>query len=141
MAKAELKTKKNKLSVSAFLNGIEDAKRKQDAKAIHKLMREVTGSRAAMWGDSIVGYGKCHMVYESGRELDWMHVGFSPRKAQLVLYIMDGFSGHKGLMKKLGKFKTGKSCLYVKKLEDVDLTVLRDLVEKSVAHMKKKYPS
>ncbi len=136
---AELKTKKNRQSVTAFLNGIEDDAKRKDAKRIHKLMREATGERAAMWGDSIIGYGACHMVYASGRELDWFLVGFSPRKRNLVLYITPGFSGYARQLARLGKHKTGKSCLYLNKLADVELDVLRELVEESVAYMRKKY--
>ena len=130
---AELKTKKNRASVAKFLNSVKDPARRKDAKAVHALMKEVTGEKAVMWGPSIVGYGSYHYRYASGREGDWMLTGFSPRKQALSLYIMDGFGGYRPLLKKLGKFKTGKSCLYVKSLEDVDLDVLRELIAKSVA--------
>ena len=135
---AELKTQKTKASVAAFLNSIEDEKKRKDAKAIDKLMREVTGAKPAMWGPSIVGYGKYHYKYASGREGDWFQTGFSPRKQNLTLYIMDGFSKQATMLKKLGKHKTGKSCLYIKRLEDVDLGVLRQMIEASVARTSKK---
>ena len=138
---AELKTKQNRASVRGFLDAIEDDAKRTDAKTIHKLMRAVTGERAAMWGESIVGYGRCHMVYETGRELDWFLCGFSPRKRNLVLYVMPGFSGYEPLLARLGKYKTGKSCLYLNKLADVDLDALRELVEASVASMRARYPS
>ena len=136
---AELKTSKNKASVTAFLDAIADDQQRKDAKAIHKLMRAASGARAAMWGESIVGYGACRMVYESGRELDWFLVGFSPRKRNLVLYIMPGFRDYEAVLGRLGKFKHGKSCLYLNKLADVDVDALRELVEGSVAFMKQKY--
>ena len=98
-------------------------------------MKEVTGSRPKMWGDSIVGFGSCHYKYASGREGDWFVAGFSPRKANLTLYIMAGFSRYKELLAKLGRHKTGKSCLYIKRLADIDLAILRQLVEDSVAHV------
>ncbi len=132
----ELKTKKNTASVSAFLNAIEDPQRRKDCKAVAKFMREATGSRGAMWGDAIVGFGSYHYKYASGREGDWMLCGFSPRKQNLTLYIMSGFSMYDKLLAKLGKHKTGKSCLYIKKLEDVDTEVLRELIRHSVEHLK-----
>ena len=105
-----------------------------------KLMRETTGNRATMWGSSIVGFGKYHYKYESGREGDFFLTGFAPRKQALTIYIVNGFKPHANLMEKLGKFKTGKSCLYVKTLDDIDRSVLETLVQASVAYMRKKYP-
>ncbi len=134
---SELKTKQNKASVSAFLQSIEDPQKRKDAKAVAKMMREATGAKAKMWGTNIVGYGNYHYKYASGREGDWFLSGFSPRKQALTLYIMSGFQGQDALLKKLGKFKTGKACLYIKKLEDVDLAVLRKLIDKSVARKQK----
>jgi len=139
--KTQNKTARTGTSVSEFLKGVDDPQKRKDCKAVAKMMREITGQRAAMWGTSIVGFGTYHYVYESGREGDFFLAGFSPRKQNLTLYIMDGFSGYKGLMKKLGKYKTGKSCLYIKRLEDVDEGVLRKLIEGSVAATRKKYPS
>jgi hypothetical protein len=134
---AELKTKKNRASVAAYLDAIADPDQRKDAKTVAKLMREVTGEKPAMWGTSIVGYGNYHYRYASGREGDWMLTGFSARKGNLTLYIMAGFAAYAALLKKLGKHKTGKSCLYVKCLEDIDLAVLRQLVAASVEHMRK----
>ncbi len=131
---AELKTKKTKASVSAFLNAIEDDQQRKDAKTIAKVMKEATGARPAMWGPNMVGFGQYHYKYASGREADWFLTGFSPRKQNLTVYIMDGFKARGALLKKLGKHKTGKSCLYVKRLADVDVDVLCRLIEASVAH-------
>ena len=129
---AELKTKKNKASVTAFLNSVEDEKRRKDSKRVLKMMKEITGKKPEMWGASIVGFGSYDYKYASGQEGNWFKVGFSPRKTALTLYIMTGFSRYASLMKKLGKYKTGKSCLYIKKLEDIDMDVLRELIEESV---------
>ncbi len=132
---AELKTKPNSASVKDFIDGIEDERKRKDARAILKLMKEVTGKRPKMWGASIVGFGTYHYKYASGREGDWFVAGFSPRKQNLTLYIMSGFKGHDKLLAKLGKHKTGKSCLYINKLEDVNMTVLRELVKKSADYV------
>ena len=129
---AELKTKQTKASVSAFLNGIGDPKKRKDAKTVAKMMREITGKAPKMWGPGIVGYGTYHYKYATGREGDWFLTGFSSRKQALTLYIMSGFYGDEPLLKKLGKYKTGKACLYIKKLEDVDQGTLRKLIERSV---------
>lgn len=131
----ELKTQKNDASVEEFLDSVENEKKRQDSYAILELMKDVTGEEPAMWGTSIVGFGSYHYKYASGRENEWFLVGFSPRKQNLTLYIMSGFDEYESLLEDLGKHKTGKSCLYINKLEDVDLSTLRDLVEKSVAHM------
>lgn len=128
---AELKTTPTGVSVAKFLNAVENDRRRADAKKVAKMMREVTGERPRMWGPSIVGYGKYDYRYETGRTGEWMATGFSPRKSALTLYIMTGFRGYDALMKKLGKYKTGKSCLYINKLEDVDFDVLTDLVRRS----------
>ncbi len=133
---AELKTKKNDASVMDFLNSVENDTRRSDALKVNELMNEITGEEPKMWGGSIVGYGSVHLKYASGRELDWMLIGFSPRKQSLSLYIMDGFKKYDELLSKLGKFKTGKSCLYVNKLEDVDIQVLTELVTLSVEFMR-----
>jgi hypothetical protein len=133
----ELKTKRNKGDVKAFLNSVPDEKKRQDSFEILELMQEVTGMQPEMWGDSIVGFGSYHYKYASGREGDWMLTGFSPRKQNLTLYIMPGFEKYDQLLSKLGKHSIGKSCLYVKKLEDVDTDVLKELVKQSVEHMQK----
>lgn len=129
---AEPKTKKTGASVSKFLDGIRDERTRKDCKTIGRMMREATGAQAKMWGTSIVGYGSYHYRYASGREGDWFLTGFAPRAGSLTLYIMDGFQRRAPLMKKLGPHKTGKSCLYIKKLEDIDLDVLRRLIHLSV---------
>ncbi len=129
---AENKTKPTTLSVPAFLDACAD-ERRADAKALAKLMQKVTGDKPTMWGPSIVGFGSYHYTYASGREGDAPIVGFSPRKAANVLYGAIGFGGAEGLLAKLGKHTTGKGCLYIKKLADVDVTVLETLLEKAVA--------
>ena len=134
---AELKTKPTAASVSDFLDTVDDEERRKDCLAVVKIMQKATGAKAKMWGPSIVGFGDHRYKYESGRELDWFLTGFSPRKKELTLYIMPGFERYEELMSSLGKYKTGKSCLYIKRLADVDTTVLRTLVEDSVKHMKK----
>jgi hypothetical protein len=136
---AESKTKATSGSVSAFLNGVDDEARCADAKALAKLMQKVTGCEPLMWGPSIVGFDSYHYVYESGREGDAPIVGFSPRKAATVLYGTTGFGGAEKLLAKLGKHTTGKGCLYIKKLADVDLKVLEALVDKAVAATRAKY--
>ena len=136
---AENKTKATKASTAAFINGIADAKRRAECKAVAKMMRAATGKNAKMWGTSIVGYGTYDYKYESGREGSFMITGFSPRAQNLTIYIMPGFTPFAALMNKLGKYKTGKSCLYIKKLEDVDQKVLQTLIERSVKWMRRKY--
>lgn len=133
------KTKKTGQSVSAFLNAIDDPARRRDAKAVAKLMREITGEKPALWGPSMVGYGSYHYRYASGREGDWFLTGFSPRKQALTLYIMAGFDRYETLMKELGTYKTGKSCLYLKSLDDVDRDVLRRLITESVDYLRQTY--
>lgn len=132
-----LKTQKNDASVTAFLDSIEDEKKRQDSYTILELMQEVTGADPVMWGTSIVGFGNYHYKYASGREGDWMQVAFSPRKQNLTLYITGGFEPYPDLMSQLGKYTTGKGCLYVKKLEHINLDVLRELVKQSVANLAK----
>ncbi len=134
---AELKTKKNDADVGAFLDGIENEKRRAECRAVVELMADATGEPPAMWGGSIIGFGTYHYRYSTGREGDWMATGVSPRKQNLTLYIMSGFPSHEALLKRLGRHTTGKSCLYIKKLEDVDLDVLRQLVRESFARMSK----
>jgi len=136
---AELKTRKNSASVSAFLNTIDDAQKRSDAKKIAAMMRKITGSQAKMWGTSIVGFGSYHYKYASGRDGDFMLTGFSPRKQNLSLYIMAGFRDFDKLLAKLGKHKTGKSCLYIKRLDDIDLKVLELLIGRSIKYMRTKY--
>jgi Domain of unknown function (DU1801) len=130
---ATLKTQPTDEDVAAFLAGIEDARKREDSQAICRLMAEETGQAPRMWGTGIVGFGSFHYVYASGREGDWMALGFAPRKASLTLYLMDGFSGYEELLARLGKHSTGKSCLYIKRLSDVDQDVLEEIVTRSVA--------
>ena len=132
---AELKTRKNDADVQAFLDGIENERRREDCRAVVELMADVTGEAPVMWGASIIGFGSYHYKYASGREGDWLATGVSPRKQSLTVYIMTGFARHAELMRKLGRYTAGKSCLYIKKLEDVDLGVLRELVRESFAHV------
>jgi hypothetical protein len=131
---AEPKTQKTKASVAAFIAAVEDETRRKDAKAVDKMFREITGEKPAMWGPSIIGYGEYPTL--SGK---WPRIGFSPRKANLVLYIMDGYD-NEPLMKALGKHKTGRSCLYINKLADVDEKVLRQIAVNGWKRMAKKYP-
>jgi len=127
---AELKTKPSEASVGTFLAGVPDEARRADCQALVKLMKSVTKARPRMWGPSIVGFGSYRYKYDSGREGEWFLAGFSPRKSDLTLYIMSGLGPHAGLLRKLGRHKTGKSCLYIKRLADVDLDVLRELIER-----------
>ena len=137
MAKsAELKTKVNKASVEGFLNAVADEQARKDCFEILKMMKQVTMEEPKMWGASIVGFGSYHYIGKSGREGDWMLTGFSPRKQNLTLYLMGGFDSEKNLLKKLGKYKTSVGCLYIKKLDDVDKKVLKELVTASVKKMK-----
>ena len=133
---AENKTKPTKLSVAAFIDTLTDPARRADAKALVKLMQSAAGETPKMWGPSIIGFGSCHYKYESGREGDMPLIGFSPRKAANVLYGLHGSSDSKALLAKLGKHTTGKGCLYIKKLADVDQQVLAAMAVKSVAAMR-----
>jgi hypothetical protein len=134
---AELKTKKTEASVEDFLNTIRDKDVRQDCFEIAKIMKQATRSDPKMWGSSIVGFGSRHLKYASGRELDWMVIGFSPRKANITLYMPGGLENQTTLLRRLGKYTTGKGCLYIKKLRDVDTKVLRELVNDSVQTVKK----
>ena len=137
MAKnAEVKTKVNEASVEGFLNSVADEQARKDCFEILKMMKQVTKEEPKMWGASIVGFGSYHYKGASGREGDWFLAGFSPRKQNLTLYLNHGFDVHEDLLKKLGKYKTGMGCLYVKKLDDVDKKVLKELVTESVKRMK-----
>jgi hypothetical protein len=133
---AELKTKATTASVSDFLASIKDDGRRNDCLTLVKMLQQVTKAEAKMWGPSIVGFGDYRYVYESGRELDWFLVGFSPRKEALTLYLMPGSVEFAAALKTLGKFKTGKGCLYIKKLADVDERSLKTLVQETVKRAK-----
>ncbi|NJN83298.1 MAG: DUF1801 domain-containing protein [Caldilineaceae bacterium] len=137
---AENKTQPTDESVEAFLDRVSDEKKRQDCLTLLKLMHEVTGQAPQMWGTSIVGFGRFHYRYASGREGEMPLIGFSPRKQNLTLYIMDGFDEYDRLLEKLGKHSTGKSCLYIKRLDDVDLPTLQRLIVESVKHMVESNP-
>jgi hypothetical protein len=130
---AENKTRPTDAGVADFLNTIEDERKRADSFALLAMMREATGQEPKMWGPAIVGFGDVHYRYESGREGDWFRVGFSPRKANLTLYLTEGFPRYEELLARLGKHTTGKSCLYIKRLADVDPAVLRELIEAAAA--------
>lgn len=130
------KTVQNDSDVDAFLDAVENPRRREDGRRLLELMWKVTGEPPKMWGSSIVGFGSYHYKYESGREGDMPITGFSPRKQNLAVYVMPGFSNFAELLAKLGKHKTGKSCLYLNKLDDVDLDVLTEIVRESVVVMR-----
>ncbi|MFX0030143.1 MAG: DUF1801 domain-containing protein [Candidatus Hermodarchaeota archaeon] len=132
----ELKTRPNDKNVIEFLNNVENTRRREDSFEILKLMKEITQEEPVMWGNSIVGFGTYHYKYASGREADWLQIGFSPRKQYLTIYIMDGFDKYKELLTKLGKHKTGKSCLYINKLDDLSVPILKEIIIESVKYIK-----
>ena len=140
MAKYELKTKETPVSVTDFIEAIADERQREDAKKIAAMMERLTGHPPKMWGPSIIGFGQYHYKYASGHEGDMARIGFSPRKGNTVLYITDGYDKYAGLMAKLGKHKTGRSCLYIKTLSDVDEAVLEQLCVESLEWMAQKYP-
>jgi Domain of unknown function (DU1801) len=146
MAHAELKTKATAVDVAGFIAAVENATRRADAERLLALYADATGMQPKMWGPSIIGYGQYHYVYDSGREGDMARAGFSPRKGNLVLYLMGGYSdpatqtAMDTLRSRLGKHKTGASCLYINTLADVDIAVLRDMVVLDLAWMDQKYP-
>lgn len=137
---AENKTKQTEASVADFLAAVEPAQRRDDARAVCAMMERISGEPPAMWGPTIVGFGRYHYRYDSGHEGDMARIGFSPRRAALTLYIAGGFPRHADLMARLGKYSTGKSCLYLKRLSDVDREVLEALIEESLAYMEATYP-
>jgi hypothetical protein len=132
MSKAELKTRETGASVEDFIKGIGDIQQRADSFEIARMMEKATGEKAKMWGPSIIGFGSKTLKYSSGRELDWMKIGFSPRKAAITLYLLSGIT--EGQLQKLGKYKTGKGCLYVKRLSDIDTGVLQQLIDASLKH-------
>ena len=135
---AELETKENEASVLAFLGAMTDKQRREDCMTVLEIMREATQAEPKMWGSSIVGFGRCSYETKAGQAGEWPATGFSPRKQNLMLYIMPGFARYDALMRRLGKHKTGKSCLYIKRLADIDKGVLKQLVAESVAAMSTK---
>ena len=140
MAKYEAKTRETEVDVDAFIDAVPDPQRREDAKRLRAMMERVSGYPARMWGPSIVGFGRYHYRYESGHEGEAARIGFSPRAKELVLYVVESFSRYQALMDRLGKYKTGKSCLYVKRLSDVDEAVLEELIAEGLAYMRDKYP-
>ena len=132
MAKSELKTKQTEASVEDFLNGVENEAVRADCRRIVELMSDATGEPPKMWGANIIGFGSRTMKYASGRELDWLITGFSPRKANITLYLSTGEAWNDALLSKLGKHKTGMGCLYFKRLSDVDENILKKLIDESV---------
>ena len=137
---AEIKTKPTETSVDAFLDAVPDPQRRADGKAVRAMMERITGEPARMWGPSIVGFGSYHYKYDSGHEGEMCRLGFSPRKAELVLYVLTQSGSQDALLARLGKHKTGKSCLYIKRLGDVDEQVLEELTVNALDHMNEKYP-
>lgn len=140
MAKAENKTKATSVSPESFIETVEHDVRRADAKVLLDLFADVTQLVPRMWGPSIIGYGRYHYKYESGREGEFMMTGFSPRKANQVIYIMPGYTDHSAILDRIGKYKIGKSCLYINKLADIDLDVLRELIIAGFEDMKSRYP-
>ena len=138
---ADLKTQPTDESVERYLEGIEDPQQKDDCRRLLALMRRATGEAPKMWGDALVGFGEYHYRYDSGREGNWFLTGFAPRKGKLSIYVTAGFERYDHLMAVLGTYKTGKSCLYLKRLDDVDLTVLEELIGQSARHMADRYAS
>lgn len=138
---AENKTKETGADVDAFLDAVPNPIRRADGKALCAMMERLSGEPPRMWGPSIVGFGRCRYRYESGREGEMPRIGFSPRAKELVLYLTDDFDGYAGLMARLGRHRSGKSCLYIGKLADVDAGVLEELIAKSVEAVNAKYPS
>lgn len=139
---AELKTQKTTTSALKFVESLEHQKRREDGLKLLEIFTEITGEKAVMWGSSIVGFGEYHYKSErSSQEGDWPLTGFSPRKQNLSLYIMPGFQNYQNLLKKLGKYKTSVSCLYINKLEDVNMDVLKELIKSGYEDMKAKHPA
>lgn len=137
---AELKTKKNDASVEDFLAQVNDPTKQADSRLVYQMMEAITGETGKMYGKSIVGFGNYDFRYASGKAGSWFVTGFSPRKQNLTLYIMPGFSQYDDLLGQLGKHKIGKSCLYMKKLADIDVDVLKQLIQASCDYMAQKYP-
>ncbi len=135
------KTKKTGASVAGFLKTVHDDRRRRDCRTIIDMMQEITAEKPKMWGPTMIGFGSYHYKYDSGREGDWFVTGVSPRKANLTLYLMAGFADFEKLLEKLGKYRTGKACLYIKTLEEVDQAVLKRLIKESVAHVRKTRPT
>jgi hypothetical protein len=134
------KTRATSASVDAFLDTIADLDRRRDARRIVELLEALTGTKARMWGEGIVGCGTYRRTYANGRSEEWMLVAMSPRKARITLYIAPGFQGQTELMTVLGKYQAGKGCIHIKRLADIDLPNLKRLVSASIAHLRERYP-
>ena len=134
-----LKTTPNNRNVQAFINTISKDTRRRDCSTLLQLFEQVTKQQAVMWGEKIIGFGSYHYKYTSGREGDWLLTGFAPGKQQLSIYIMNGFDTYQALLQKLGKHRTGKSCLYINKLADIDIAILEQILQRSVADMRSRY--
>ena len=138
---AELKTRATQVSVDAFIDAVPDATRREDAKTLTALMTRLTGEEPVMWGPSIIGFGSYRYTYDSGHSGEMCRIGFSPRKAELVLYVLNAYTDQSAELAKLGRHKTGKGCLYIKKLADVDMAVLEGLVRDKLDRMNAAYPA
>ncbi|WP_066476937.1 MULTISPECIES: DUF1801 domain-containing protein [unclassified Sphingomonas] len=137
---AEAKTKPTPMSPDAFIAAVENPQRREDARLVADLMARLSGEPAVMWGPSIIGYGRYRYQYDSGRSGEMCRIGFSPRKANLVLYLISGFAAHDALLARLGKHRTGASCLYVNRLGDIDLDILEQLIRGALDEMDRRYP-
>lgn len=137
---AENKTKPTDISVEAFLGAVEPDRKREEAKTLDALFRRVTGWNPVMWGPSMIGYGRYHYTYETGRQGDMLATGFSPRTAKYSIYILPGYSDYGAILSRLGKHSTGKSCLYVKTLADIDLDVLAELIETGLKDLAQRWP-
>ena len=137
---SELRTKQNDADVEAFLGAVGNDRRREDSFTVLELMKRITGEEPRMWGTAIVGFGSYRYRYASGRTGEWPRIGFSPRKQSLTVYVMPGFSRYDELLSRLGKHRTGKSCLYINKLADIDMGVLEDLIGSALDAMREKYP-
>ena len=140
MAGYELKTKETEVGVDDFIDRVPDPQRREDAKKLRAMMERISGHPARMWGPTIVGFGRYHYKYASGHEGEMARIGFSPRAKELVLYVLDGSPRQQAMLDRLGKYKTGKCCLYIKRLSDVDEVVLEELAVDALDHMREKYP-
>jgi hypothetical protein len=140
MGKYELKTKPTEISVDEFLDSVPDPGRREDARKVRAMMERISGYPAKMWGPTIVGFGRYSYTYDSGHSGEMARIGFSPRARELVFYLLDDFPRHQALMDRLGKHKTGKCCLYVKRLSDLDEAVLEELIREALAYLAEKYP-
>ena len=136
----ELKTKQTEVGVEQFLESVPDPRRREDAKRLCATMARLSGQPPKMWGPTIIGFGRYRYTYDSGHSGEMARIGFSPRKSELVLYLSGDYQRHQALMDRLGKYRTGRSCLYIKKLADVDEAVLEALIEESLAWMDERYP-